>query len=155
LDPSRKIIVSDSGELSTWIPAAGVGDILGTTMYRKAWVNLASFGFDFGIPGFYNTYPIPPVFYSRKANIIKLLFGKKVICVELQAEPWAQKPFYDVPLVEQSKTMDLQQFKDNVKYAQETGLDTFYFWGPEWWYWMKTTQNQPQIWNEAKKLFNN
>jgi len=26
-------------------------------------------------------------------------------------------------------------------------------WGGEWWYWMKEKQNQPEIWQEAKKLF--
>jgi len=153
LDPSRKVIVSDSGELSTWFPAANIGDILGTTMYRKAWVNISSFGFNFTIPGFYGAYPFSPVFYTRKAGIINFLFGKKVICIELQAEPWAKVPFNNVPLQEQAKTMNLQQFKDNVEYAKDTGLDTFYFWGPEWWYWMKTVNNQPEIWNEAKKIF--
>lgn len=155
LDPSRQIIVSDSGELSWWVNVGKIGDIVGTTLYRKAWVNISSFGFPIANPGFYSTYPIPPVFYSRKAEIIKRLFGKEVMCIELQAEPWASKPFYDVPLDEQIKTMDLRQFKSNVEYAKKTGLDRFYFWGVEWWYWMKEKQNQPQIWQEAKILFNN
>jgi hypothetical protein len=153
LDPSRQVIVSDSGELSAWLKAGQIGDILGTTMYRRAWVNISSFGLPISNPGFYGTYPIPPVFYERKAGIINKLFGKKVICVELQAEPWAPKPFYDVSLEEQAKTMDLTQFRKNVEYAKETGLDTFYLWGAEWWYWMKDKQNQSEIWNEAKKLF--
>jgi len=155
LDPSRQVIVSDSGELSWWTKAAKTGDILGTTMYRKAWVNISSFDFSIQLPGFYGTYPIPPVFYSRKAEVIEYLFGKKVICIELQTEPWPLGSLYDVSVKEQEKTMNLQQFQSNIKYAKETGLDTFYFWGTEWWYWMKTTQNQPEIWNEAKKLFNN
>ncbi len=155
LDPSRQIIISDSGELSWWIKASRIGDILGTTIYRRAWVNISSFGFNIGLPGFYSNYLIPPVFYSRKVELIKYIFNKKVISVELQAEPWAFKPFSDVPLAEQYKTMDLQKFKDNIEYAKKTGLDTFYFWGVEWWYWMKTTQNRPEIWNEAKKLFIN
>ena len=154
IDPSRQVIVSDSGELSSWTGAAQIGDILGTTMYREAWVNLLSFGLPVTVPGFYESYPLPPVFYSRKAEMIKYLFGKKVICVELQAEPWAQKPFYDVSLEEQAKTMSLGQFKSNIEYAKKTGLDTFYLWGDEWWYWMKTVKNQPAIWNEAKTLFN-
>ena len=44
-------------------------------------------------------------------------------------------------------------FNEDVLFAKDTGLDKFYFWGVEWWYWMKTKQNQPQIWNEAKLLF--
>ena len=71
----------------------------------------------------------------------------------LQAEPWVYKTFYDVPLAEQEKTMNIDIFKANISYAKQTGFDEFYLWGVEWWYWLKTTQNQPQIWNEAKKLF--
>lgn len=147
LDPSRKVIVSDSGEGSMWFSAAKIGDIVGTTMYREAWAHISD-GF-----GFHFHYFFSPVFYSRKALLIQKLFGKDVICIELQAEPWSSKPIYDIPLSEQSKTMNLQIFKDDVKYAKETGLNTFYFWGAEWWYWMKDKQNQPQIWNEAKNLF--
>jgi hypothetical protein len=156
LDPSREIIISDSGELSWWTGAAKIGDMVGTTMYRKAWVNINNnFGFSGNFyPTFYGTYPLPPVFYWRKAQLIKNLFGKKVICIELQAEPWAEKPFYDIFTEEQQKTMDLEQFKSNVKYAKNMGLDTFYFWGAEWWYWMKEEQGSPEIWNEAQKLFN-
>ena len=39
-----------------------------------------------------------------------------------------------------------------VDYAKRTGQDTFYLWGAEWWYWMKVKHNQPEIWEEAKKL---
>ena len=156
LDSSRKVIVSDSGELSWWINASKVGDILGTTMYRKAWVKVDNnFGLFGSYPGFYGSYPIPPVYYSRKASLIKFLFDKKVICVELQAEPWPLGSIYNVSVQEQEKTMDLNQFKTNVEYAKKTGLDTFYFWGVEWWQWMKEKQGRPEIWNEAKKIFIN
>ena len=85
--------------------------------------------------------------------LVNEIFGKNVICIELQAEPWASKPFNDVPVEEQLKTMNPQIFEQNIEFAKETGLDKFYFWGVEWWYWMKTKQNQPAIWNEAKSLF--
>lgn len=153
LDSTRKVMVSDSGELNWWINAAKKGDLVGTTMYRKAWVNISSFGFPVKNPGFYSSYPFLPVFYYRKAQIIKALFNKDVIGVELQAEPWAHKPFYDVPLVEQEKTMDINQFKKNIEYAKKTGLKAHYLWGAEWWYWLKETQQKPEIWNEAKNLF--
>jgi hypothetical protein len=146
LDPSRPVMVSDSGEQSMWLGAGRIGDIVGTTMYRKLWFHVAD-GF-----GFYGTFPLPPVFYWRRAQLIKYLFGKSVICVELQAEPWAYKQFYNVSLQEQEKSMDLAQFTSNVSYAKQTGLNEFYFWGAEWWYWLKEKQNKPEIWNEAKQL---
>lgn len=149
LDPSRQIIISDSGEQSNWFKAAKISDIVGITMYRKVWAHITD-GFGFNLNSF-----LSPVTYWRKALLIEKIFGKDVICIELQAEPWVSKPFYDIPLEEQSKTMNLEIFKQNIEYAKETGLDKFYFWGAEWWYWLKTEKNQPAIWNEAKVLFQN
>ncbi|MDI6602674.1 MAG: beta-galactosidase [Patescibacteria group bacterium] len=140
----RPILISDSGEGSFWIKAARFGDIVGTTMYEKIW---------FRQLGFYIHYPFPPTFYWRKAQIIKKFFGKKVICIELQAEPWGPALLYDLPLEEQKKTMNLEQFKNNIEFAKKTGLKEFYLWGAEWWYWLKIKQNQPEIWEEVKKLF--
>ena len=156
LDPTHPIIISDSGEGSLWIQAARFGDIVGTTMYKRVY-------FDFawareripGFPniGFYVYYPFTPTFYWRKAEIIKKFFRKKVICIEFQAEPWGPVLVYDVPLSEQKRTMDLQKFRYNIEFAKRTGFNEFYLWGTEWWYWMKTKHNNPNIWNEAKKLF--
>jgi len=144
LDPNHPIIISDSGEGSFWIQAAQLGDIVGTTMYKRVWFRQLRV---------YIHYPFPPTFYWRKAQIIKNFFGKKVICIEFQAEPWGPALLYDSPLEEQEKTMNLEQFRKNIDFAKRTGLDTFYLWGGEWWYWMKEKQNQPEIWQEAKKLF--
>jgi len=141
---NRQVLISDSGEGSFWIAAARVGDIVGTTMYEKVWVH------QFEI---YVTYPFPPVFYGRKAGIIEKFFNKKVICVEMQAEPWGPLLLYDSPLEEQEKTMNLDRFRKNIEFARQTGLSEFYLWGSEWWYWMKEKQNNPDIWNEAKGLF--
>jgi len=140
----HSVVMTDSGEGSFWIQAAQIGDIVGTTMYKKVWVRQLKF---------YFTYPFSPTFYHRKAQIIKALFNKKVICVELQAEPWGPALLYDSPLEEQEKSMNLSQFRYNIEFAKKTGLDRFYLWGGEWWYWLKEKQNQPEIWQEAKKLF--
>ena len=82
----RPVIVSDSGEGSFWINAAKFGDIVGTTMYERVWVRQIRI---------YLSYPFTPNFYGNKTKIIKKLFGKEVICVELQAEPWGPKLLYD------------------------------------------------------------
>lgn len=148
LDSSRPVIISDSGEQSIWFGVAQIGDIVSTTMYRKLWFHITD------KLGFYGTFPIPAVSYYRKAQVIKFLFSKEVICGELQAEPWAYQVFYDVPLEEQEKTMNLMQFKENIEYAKLTGLKEFYLWGGEWWYWLKENKDKPEIWDEARKLFN-
>jgi len=144
LDLSHPIVISDSGEGSFWIRAAKLGDIVGTTMYKRVWFHQV---------GIYIHYPFPPTFYWRKAKYIEKIFDKEVICVELQAEPWGPKLLYDSPLEEQEKTMNLEQFTENIEFAKKTGLDTFYLWGSEWWFWLREKQNKPEIWNEAKKLF--
>lgn len=146
-EKKRPILITESGELSTWFGAARIGDIVGTTMYRQTWWHKAG--------GFYTRYPFQPVYYWRKAQLIKKIFNKKVICVELQAEPWGPQLLYDLLLEEQKKTMNLEQFQKNVEFARKTGLDEFYLWGVEWWYWMKEVQGQPEVWQEAKNLFMN
>lgn len=147
IDQTRPVIISDSGEQSLWIEAAKIGDIVGTTMYRTVWVHITD------KYGFYFTFPLPPVSYWTKAWFINKFFGKMVINVEIQAEPWVYDVFGDIPLREQEKTMNLDQFRKNIIYAKQTGFDQFYLWGAEWWYWMKETQNRPEIWEETKKLF--
>jgi hypothetical protein len=153
----RPVLISDSGEDSFWVEAAKVGDVVGITMYKKVWYNLSftkiKLPFLSKDAGFYLQFPYPPTFYSRKAFYINKIFGKKVMVVELQAEPWGPKLLYDSPLSEQEKTMNLEKFKYNIEFAGKTGLDTFYLWGGEWWYWMKEKQNNSQIWEEARKLF--
>jgi len=145
LDPlKRPVVISDSGEGSFWVQAAQLGDIAGTTMYKRVW---------FRQLGFYIHYPFPPAFYWRKAQIIKKFFNKKVICIELQAEPWGPALLYDSPPEEQKKTMNLEQFRYNMEFARKTGLNEFYLWGAEWMYWLKEKESKPEIWQEAKKLF--
>jgi len=140
----RPIIISESGEFSFWTRAAKAGDIVGTTLYRRIWSK------EFKI---YFTHIFTPTFYRRRAQIIEKIFNKKVICIELQAEPWGPELLYDLPLEEQEKSMDLERFQKNIKFAEKTGLDEFYLWGTEWWYWLKIKHNKPEIWDQAKKLF--
>jgi len=141
---NRPIVISDSGEFSFWITAAKLGDIVGTTLHRKVWFKELKT---------YVAYPFRPIYYWRKAQIIKKFFDKDVICIELQTEPWCPTLLYNCPVEEQQKTMNLEQFQKNIRFATETGLNQFYLWGAEWWYWMKEKQGQPEIWQEAKKLF--
>jgi len=145
LDPQeRPVAISDSGEWSFWLTAASLGDKVATTLHRKIWFEELKN---------YITYPLNPVFYWRKAQIIKTIFNKEVIGGELQAEPWCPTGLAECSILEQKKTINLEQFRENIRFAQKTGFKEFYLWGAEWWYWMKETQGQPEIWQEAKKIF--
>ena len=144
LDPTHPVMITDSGEGSLWWKAAQLGDIVGTTLYRKLW---------FEPLNRYITYPIPAAFYGRKAWLVDMLFDKKVINGELQAEPWGQTLLYFLSREEQIKTMTPEQFRSVIDYAERTGLDTFYLWGAEWWYDLKT-KGESEMWDAAGLLFN-
>jgi len=150
LDPDHKIMITDSGELSIWFPAAKRADIFGTTMYRIVWSDKFS-----KYLGGYITYPLPPKFFWLKANLVHLLYGDKPIIVsELQAEPWSPGSILsELPLEEQRKSMDIEKFHQNIEYAKKVGFEESYLWGAEWWYWMKEEQDDPAFWEAAKELF--
>lgn len=143
-DPSRKIIITDSGELSLWVNAAKRADVFGTTMYRTVWKE--------GIGSFH--YPIGPRFFRFKYLLSKFVARQEnIIVVELQAEPWIGGWTTNAPLAEQFGSMNSETLKDNVVFARKTGFPEIYLWGVEWWYWLKTEKNHPELWETARELF--
>jgi len=146
LDPNHKIIMTDSGELSTWNKASSMGDILGVTLYRVVRTQGGTV---------WNYNLIPASAYKVRA----FLWGKSYenfFVSELQAEPWftGGTPLNTETNV-QEQTSSLAQMKKNISFAKKVGASRAYFWGVEWWYWMKTTQNNSTYWDEAKKQLNN
>jgi hypothetical protein len=142
---NKPILITDSGELSIWIPAAKRGDWFGTTMYKDTYSKQLKR---------YVHYPIQPGFFRFKKNLTNIFASpKKWIVIELQAEPWGPKPYQDLSQTERNKTMDLEKFKDIINFSSQTGFDEFYLWGVEWWAWEKEYNKNSNIWKEAKKLF--
>ena len=146
LDVKHPIIVTDSGELSTWQTAASVPDILGTTLYRIVWNKYM---------GFLDYFFVPSAYYHVKADLTKFFHKnlKDIIVVEMQMEPWTyNRSMIELTQAEQEKSFNLERFRNNVIYAQKTGFSKIYFWGVEYWYWLKQN-NRPEIWNQAKSLW--
>lgn len=143
---SRPIVLTDSGELSVWVPAAGRADIFGTTMYRWVWNQYL---------GSYK-YPIPPSFFRVKEKLTRLFVGrqKPFIVIELQGEPWTHKQIYEIPVAEQLKLMPLSEFNATIDYARRTGFNEYYFWGAEWWYYLKE-KGHGEYWERVKELISN
>jgi hypothetical protein len=142
----RSIMTTDSGELSFWFKIRNAGqNIFGTTMYRK--VYNPTFGY-------FTHFFLPAQSYRVKAAILKSLNPKigKVIVSELQLEPWGPEDTGNLSIEEQYKSMDINQFRKNIKYAKKAGLDEVYMWGVEWWHWMKEQHNIPDFWEEAKLI---
>lgn len=130
---SRPIILTDAGEIGfAWPYLTMRSDIFGTTLYR--YVNnrfLGDIRYSF----------IPAAYFRLKAGWAKL-WGKQIIISELQAEPWS------------NGEMNPEIFNEIVGYAERSGFPKAYFWGAEWWYFMKEKQNKPEMWNAVKDLIN-
>ncbi|OGN09896.1 MAG: hypothetical protein A3C61_01415 [Candidatus Yanofskybacteria bacterium RIFCSPHIGHO2_02_FULL_39_10] len=145
LDPTRPILITDSGEFGTWYKAYQGGDVFGTSMYLYIWWR------NFIGP---LRYPITPEFFRIKHNLTKLVFGDKPsIVIELSTEPWLLHPIPETPIDTQLDRMGIDKFNEMLSFSSQTSFDTFYLWGAEWWYWMKEKQNHPEFWNRAKEIF--
>ncbi len=144
---SRPVIVTDSGELGHWQSAGKLADTLGVTMYRIVWNKYF---------GFWDYFYVPPALYRAKAEVTKF-FQKNlsdVIVTELQMEPWTfDRRMVDLTLEEQRRSFDRQRFINNINFVRQAGFGEVYLWGAEYWYWLKE-QGNPEIWEEAKKLWN-
>ncbi|KKQ40883.1 MAG: hypothetical protein US58_C0011G0010 [Candidatus Magasanikbacteria bacterium GW2011_GWA2_37_8] len=128
-DAIHLIVVTDSGELSTWRKTAQVGDLFGTTMYRVVWNRYTG----------YSSWEFFPATMYRLRLWVNQRLPSEAYIIELQAEPWI--PDLDikgVSLEEQYKSMNLKQLQKNIDYSSRTGMTRAYLWGGEWWYWLKS-----------------
>ncbi len=143
LDPSRRVLVTDSGNLGTWAGAYRNGDAFGTSVYVHFWNPEL---------GQFKTF-LPPWFYRAKEKVIALRYGEKpTFLIELSAEPWLVEPVVNVPIDIQYTRMDVAKFNEILDYARHTRFDQQYLWGAEWWYWLKQ-QNEPAMWDRGKELY--
>lgn len=146
---NRPVLITDSGEFGTWYRAAKLGDVFGTSLYRKVYPPSA---------GPYIgelDYPLSPSFFRLKEKIIRFLlhdYAKPFIVIELQSEPWGK---VEIPLLSVGEQVSLftpDYFKETIEYAKETGFSDYYMWGAEWWYAMKIKNNDSRYWEIAKNL---
>ncbi len=137
----RPVMVTESGELSTWINAASLADILGLSTYRIVWSKYVGY--------FY--WPITPLTYAQRAATVRS-FVDDIIISELQAEPWVQQPLTSLSYADQMVLMNPQRLRDNVEFARKIGFSSAYFWGVEWWYWLKV-HGHPEMWQAGKQIF--
>lgn len=145
LDPTRPILVTDSGNLGTWQGAYKNGDAFGTSVYVYFWNPEL---------GQFKTI-LPPWFYRLKEGIMELLYGSKpTFLIELSAEPWLLEPITEVDIETQYSRMDLDKFNEILEYAADTRYEKQYLWGAEWWYWLKD-RGHKELWERGQELFTN
>lgn len=141
---THPIIVTDSGELSLWFPAAKRADVFGSTMYLNTYSSHLKR---------YIHYPITPAFFRIKRNLANLFaYPQDWIVIELQGEPWGKTSFQDLPQEERDRTMTIDKFNEIGEFARQSGFRTMYWWGVEFWYWEKQRGNDA-YWLAAQKLF--
>ncbi len=155
LDANHKVLLTDGGEFGLWYRAAELGDVFGTTMYRR--VHNKIFG--------YIEYPLPPEYFRLKEKIARALLSssaqltasgkdKKFIVAELGAEPWLEHQLYETTVAEQLAKFNLPYFKDTIGYAKAAGFGEYYLWGAEWWYWMMEKNGDGSFWDFARSVIN-
>lgn len=139
---SRPVLITDSGELSTWRKTAHLGDYFGTTIYRSVYNRY--FGY------FYHFWP--PSFYRIKAKLVGLS-QNKILISELQVEPWVKSgSIPDTPIDEQKRAMSLKRIENHLNFARKTGFSPAYLWGVEWWYWLRE-QGDQSVWEMGKRIW--
>jgi len=148
LDPNHPVIMTRSDNYAGFSLRKPLPDIIGISIYRRVWNTF--------LVQRYFTYPFPSWYYAFLAGTQQILTGKPSIIHELQAEPWPPngETIPQSTLAQQNKTFNLDIFKQNAKFAQQTGIKTAYYWGAEYWYYRMVTLHDPSIWNEAKQIFN-
>jgi hypothetical protein len=144
LDPTRQIIITDSGELSSWKESARAGDVLGTTLYRSV---KSVFGMTF-------SYDWLPAGYYRLRATIWNKPAESFFISELQAEPWfgSLSP-QNISESEVDETLSVKRLAKNIEFAKKVGASRVYFWGAEWWYWLKIERNDSRYYEIGKRIF--
>lgn len=144
LDPTRPILVTDSGNLGLWWPAYKRGDAFGTSVYVYLWNPDV---------GPFKSF-LPPSWYRFKFNVLQLLFGQKEgFLIELSIEPWLLQPVAETDITTQLERMDIDKMNEIIEFAEKTRFEKQYLWGAEWWYWMKEKQNYDAFWERGRRLY--
>lgn len=144
LDPTRPVLITDSGNLGTWRGAYALGDAFGTSVYVYFWNPEI---------GKFKTV-LPPWFYRAKENILSLMYGtREMFLIELSLEPWLVEPVANVPVDVQYSRMDAEKFDEIIEYARDTRYETQFLWGGEWWFWLRK-HGHPEMWEKGMHIFN-
>lgn len=142
-DSKHPLYTTVSGELSLWSsPAFRQVDKIGFSVYRTV---VAPTG------NRWSYWFVPPWMYARKAHLTQ--GANRMYVSEFQLEPWVQSPIQTVPVEEQKALLSMSEVNESVWYSKRMGFGKVYFWGAEWWYWMKIKMNQPEYWERMKSLF--
>jgi hypothetical protein len=150
-DPGRHpIVVSHASWLrrdDTWRWILEHADVLAQSVYTKRqrgpWPWLYIFPYRLG----HFTPNLPGQAKAAHAA------GKTLWIAELQAEPYEQ-PTVDVRRIptHAAASFSPRWFRENIKLARRSGATRVYLWGVEWWYYLRDTRGEPELWETARAL---
>lgn len=142
-DPTTPLIVNRSNNaVPSWPVGEPRADKVGAAIYKRVWDKTATRR--------YFEYPLPAWYYGFLAGMTELTTNRETFIHELQTEPWVEAGIKESSIEEQYKTMNPDMFAHRMEYAKATGMRTMDLWGTEWWYWLKTKKNAPEMWDAAK-----
>ncbi len=152
---SRPVLITDSGELSLLLRTSGISNYLGTSIYLKVWHQYFKNQSRDNPIGYWR-HLFPPLWYYLRTQMAEHIFGnKRVMVSELQAEPWETgAALKDTPIAIQYEAFNLKNFQEIISLAKKSGFDEIYFWGAEWWYWLRS-KGDDSFWQEAKNIIAN
>ena len=85
--------------------------------------------------------------------MIRTFYGDKpIIAIEVSSEPWLPQPIVETPMKILLERMGPDKFQEMIDLSHKSGFDDIYYWGVEWWYWMREN-GHPEFWSIAKALF--
>lgn len=137
----KPVQLTASGELESWVPSGKRADVLGVSLYRTSWNQWMG----------YVRYPLPAAFYRLRSWMIRPVVDQVVVS-ELQAEPWFPDLGFVTDVEMGAGLFSAQDLRDHATYVQRTGVSEAYFWGVEWWYFMKQ-HGHAEYWDAARTLF--
>lgn len=137
---NHPIQLTVSGELGPWKEVAEEADVLGISLYRKTYNEI--FG-NF-------VYPLTPEYYFFRSRLVKE-YVNTVIVSELQAEPWFSEEIENRELSEWYKLFNKQDFQNQVEFVKNSHIEEVYFWGVEWWEYLRE-HGEPALWEEAERV---
>ena len=139
VDPSHPILLTSSGEQSSWLELAASADIVGVSLYRFAWNDAMG-------PV---AFPHTPLYYRLHRGLVRAT-GKDALVSELQMEPWfAEGVGNDAGTTIPFSSSD---FREHVLFVEETGMEEAWLWGVEWWY-RERLAGRPELWDAARDVF--
>jgi len=145
LDPKTTLVVSMSNNAIGTPIGEPTPDEWAISVYKRVW--------DKDVTKRYLEYPIPAWYYGFRAGFTQLIRGHNSFIHELQAESWTPGDLgsKNTPLDEQYKSLNPQRLHDRMEYGRATGMKKIDLWGVEWWYYLKTKKNAPEVWEAGRQ----